>query len=354
MSHMRKILIVIFLIAIFSVAFLAWSSKSKTTLPVSQKTSSENISHGKSPEEEYIIVPYWTLSADVSTAPFDNLMYFGISATEQGIDTSEDGYKRLPEFIQNSEGKKTYLVVRMLNQDANMKILENKNAQKRIISESVRIAKENEMEGVVLDLEIQGIPFESFVSTITDFNKDFFTAVKGENLFFGTFIYGDAYFRARPFNISEIGKNVDSVFIMAYDFSKARGNPGPNFPLEEGNYGYSFKTMIQDFMSQVPKQKLTVVFGMFGYDWTIDKERRGKGQASAKSTLEFQKFITLCVSENSCKVKINNASETQITYEKESESHEIWFESENSVEKKIEYLRNQGINSIGYWAYSYF
>lgn len=331
-----------------------WSRNSVKESASTQKTASDTVVHGNSLKEEYIIIPYWTLNSDIVSTPYENLMYFGISATEQGIDKSEDGYKRLPEFIQNSQGKKTYLVVRMLDQDINMKVLENKNAQKQIISESVAIAKENGMKGVALDLEIQGIPFESFVSSISDFNKEFYIDVKKENLLFGTFMYGDAYFRARPFNISEIGKNADRVFIMAYDFSKARGNPGPNFPLEEADYGYSFKTMIQDFTSQVPKQKLTIVFGMFGYDWTIDEKGRGKGKTITRSTFEFQKFLTLCVSENSCTVNSNDASETKITYEKDLEKHEAWFENESSVKKKIDYLNSQGINSIGYWAYSYF
>lgn len=321
----------------------------------SSSPSSQKVSQDLSENAEYIITPYWNLDEDISSTPFENLMYFGIEADEDGINTEDDGYNNLSEFVTLSEGKKTYLIVRMLDNDSNMKVLDSKKIQENIVSESIELAQQNGFSGVVLDLEIQGIPFESFVSSITDFNNLYAQEVKRKGLIFGTFIYGDAYFRARPFNLSEIGKSADMIFVMAYDFSKARGNPGPNFPFDNvSTYGYSFKKMVSDFSNDVPKSKLTVIFGMFGYDWIIDEEGRGKKQAASKSTFEFQKFLTECVSSSTCKVQQDSSSEAQITYTKDSENHVIWFESEESVKKKIEYLRTQGINSIGYWAYSYF
>ncbi len=302
-----------------------------------------------------MIVPYWTLDEDVASTPFENVMYFGIEANEDGVNTKDEGYANLSDFVSLTESKKTYLIIRMLDRDSNLKMLDSKDTQEKIISESISVAQQNKFSGVVLDLEIQGIPFESFVSSITEFNTLYAEKVKRQGLTFGTFIYGDAYFRARPFNLSEIGKVTDKIFIMAYDFSKARGNPGPNFPFDDDStYGYSFKSMINDFSNDVPKSKLTVVFGMFGYDWIIDEEGRGKTQAVSKSTFEFQKFLTDCVSSTTCKTVKNSSSETQITYNKDFENHVIWFENEGSVKKKVEYLRSKGINSIGYWAYSYF
>ncbi len=346
----------VFVLIIFGLSIYFWYGQvaQKATYSNVASVPSKKISHSESVKEDYIIVPYWTLDNSVSSAPFDNLMYFGVSVDKSGVNVQEDGYKRLEDFKNNSQGKKTFLVVRMLDDEVNLDVLDDKTLQSEIISDAVKVAKEYNFSGIVLDFEIQGIPFEDFVKSITSLNADFAKGAHESDMIFGTFIYGDAYFRARPFDVGEIGKVVDRVYIMAYDFSKARGNPGPNFPLEKDTYGYSFKQMIADFATEVNKQKITVVFGMFGYDWTIDSEGRSKGQATAKSTLEFQKFLTLCVSQESCSISNNSANETKITYQTGQEKHVIWFEDSDSVSQKIKYLNSQGINSVGYWAYNYF
>ena len=144
---------------------------------------------------------------------------------------------------------------------------------------------------------------------------------------------------------------------MAYDFSKAKGDPGPNFPLNgEGKYGYDFKIMVHDFLDVIPKHKLTIIFGMFGYDWKIDEKGRGREQAISKSTIAFEKFMSTCAYKNTCVTKVDNQSaETNITYTSENkENHVIWFESFESVVRKKAFLTELDLRSVGYWAYSYY
>lgn len=45
----------------------------------------------------------------------------------------------------------------------------------------------------------------------------------------------------------------------------------------------------------------------------------------------------------------------QVTYQdKNSNQHIVWFEDEVSVKIKENYLINQDISRIGFWAHSYF
>lgn len=346
------------MLLVAAVVFLIYNNKPTSIKNDTSKTAGTTQNPGElnSPEEEYIFVPYWTISSDLADAPYDNLIYFGISADLEGIDKTDLGYKNMSEFIANTQGKETHLTVRMLDSDVNLEILDNKNLQEKVISQSIDIARENGFTGIILDLEIQGIPFESFVQSITDLNINFSKSARNNNLTFGTLIYGDAYFRARPYSVKEIAQNVDRVYVMAYDFSKARGNPGPNFPLSSKEvYGYDFKTMTVDYLKDVSAEKLTVVLGMFGYDWEIDNENRGIGIASSKSTLGFEKFMISCVDSNSCSVSVDpDSKETQIIHTQENKKHIVWFETSSSADRKIEFLKSSGVNSIGFWAYSFF
>jgi spore germination protein len=245
----------------------------------------------------------------------------------------------------------------MLDVDINLKILESEALQKDIIKETIEVAKQNSFQGVVLDLEMSSVLlFSDMTNDITHFVEIFSQEAKKNNLKFAMTIYGDTFYRKRSYDVKELAKHVDELLIMTYDFSKSYGEPGPNFPYQDdGTYGYDFQTMINDFSHIVSKDKLTVIFGMFGYEWVVNPDGKPLKRATSLSLNQIQqKFFPNCNLKN-CKVTTNNGLENQITFiDEDGKTHIIWYESERSVERKIEFLKEKGIGSIGYWAYGYY
>ncbi len=352
---MRKLIgLVLFIVVLFSSIWVFNSIKKVETQKRKNTVQSYN-PQKISPSENYIVVPYWTFPKDEVGTGYNTFLYFGIAANKSGIDENDSGFKNLRNFTTFVNGKNAYLVVRMLGSSENLDILKDKKTQEKIISDSVKIAKENNFSGIVLDLETQGLPFDNLMQKITAFNSDFRKKSHDNNLTFGTFIYGDVFYRVRPYDVENISKVVDRVYVMTYDFSKAKGDPGPNFPLDGKEvYGYDFKTMVSDFLKVVPSEKLTFIFGMFGYDWTVDEKGRAIGIAESKSTLGFEKFMTDCVDKNSCEVVTSKSYGAKITYKKDDENHHVWFETYASEKEKEAYLSSQDLRSIGFWAYSFF
>lgn len=306
-----------------------------------------------------IFVPYWSISGeelDVDT--YDELIYFGVTADKNGIDKKETGYTRIDSFLQRIDvSKKKVLCVRMLNNSLNSAILEDKNWQKTIISDAVFIAKENSFNGILLDFEISALSFPSVVKNITEFHRFFYQEVKKNNLLFSVAVYGDSFYRARPYDIQTISQNADRIYVLAYDFHKAREDPGPNFPLAgEEKYGYDLVRMLDDFKKVVDRQKLVIVFGMFGYDWKVDDENKALETASPLSFFALkQKFIDSCQLQDCVVARDIISSETKVQYVDDAGlKHMVWFEDEESVKKKKGYLKDKGIQSVGFWAYSYF
>lgn len=353
---MRKIIIflsVIFLI-IFAALFYRFSSGSVVSV---QKDSVQEIAdNSTSQKEEYIFVPYWTIDSDIASAPFDTLIYFGIEGSTDGINNSEAGHNGLEKFVEYAGVKDKLLTVRLLNFESNSAILKSEKIQGQIISDSIALSKKYGFNGIVLDLEMQGLPFESLINRITDFNKRFSDESHKNNLTFGTLIYGDVYHRIRPYDVKKIGDAVDRIYVMGYDFSKSRGNPGPNFPLAGADiYGYDFKTMVMDFKKEVPTSKLTFIFGMFGYEWMVDEKGKSVENGTAKTTLQMERMVTRCVTEKSCTVALDPLSqETKAEYTLDGKKYISFFETSESSQEKINYLKQQGLHSIGWWAYSYF
>ncbi|MDO8658325.1 MAG: glycosyl hydrolase family 18 protein [Candidatus Levybacteria bacterium] len=309
---------------------------------------------------KFIFVPYWTIEdgSDIGNDGFNDFVYFGITADKNGINKEGLGYKRLNIFSAFRTNKdNNFLSVVMTDSGINSLILEDKKTQENLINESIDIAKQYSFKGVVLDFEISALSFEKVIKDINSFYGLFYEKSKKKNLDFKITIYGDVFYRIRPYDLTYLSKNSDGVMIMAYDFHKSKGNPGPNFPLKgREKYGYDFENMINDFLKKVPKEKIEVVFGLFGYDWTVNEKNESIKNAKALSFNEIKnKFLGKCY-ERDCIIKRDDkSSETKITYKDENlENHIVWFEDMESVGAKIEYLKTKGINSVGYWAYSYF
>lgn len=305
----------------------------------------------------YLFVPYWAITGDDDFSGYDRLVYFGVPVNEKGIEKTDQGYTSVSTFVQEAGNKEKYLTIRMIDSQTNFAILKNKQAQATIIAQSITLAQKDGFQGIVLNIEVSALPFDSLVGQISNFNRAFYTAAKDAHLSYGVTAYGDSFYRVRPFDIAALGKNADRIFIMAYDFHKAKGNPGPNFPLGGSDtYGYDFEEMVSNFSDAAPSQKLTVVFGLYGYDWKVDDKDVAQDVASPLSLKQIQnQFLETCKAVTCSWKRDAQSAETELRYTDDNQQkHIVWFEDQESVKRKQDFLKRRGIGSSAYWAYSYF
>lgn len=335
--------------------FIFTRSEKKNNLP--------SISHNKitvqpavtfsSVKKTTIFVPYWSLEEKSPTkSEYDRSIYFGVTPTENGLNREEPGYQNIAKYNELFSTGQRLLAVRMTDSDLSLKILADKTAQDEIISETIKTALENNFSGITLDLELFSLFNKNVPEQINSFASGFYRASKQNNLYFAQTIYGDAFYRHRPYDVKSISDQADEIMIMAYDFSKSKGEPGPNFPLE-GNekYGYDIKAMIRDFLAVVPREKLSVIFGMYGYDWTVDDKKRPVKPAEVLTDNQIQqKYLDRCNNKNCKSTRDNFSQETNIV----SQNHIVWFEDLKSAQVKQDYLQSQGIGSFAFWAFGYF
>ncbi len=355
---MKKLVlvIVIFILIAASVIFLLLPQKPLKIANAVITPSPSPISI-VSKEQNALFIPYWTLSKTQISGNYDSVIYFGIAANEKGIDTKEAGYLNIHNFISLvPSGSKIILTIRMTNTSSNIQIFQNSLVEKSIINDSIALAKLNKFDGILLDLEHGAIGFDSVTKDVTDFSTEFAKKAKSSGLLFYQSLYGDTYYRVRPYDVKKIANASDGVMVMAYDLHKAGGDSGPNFPLKDNDDGYDFKKMISDFSKDVAINKLTVIFGLFGYDWKVDNKNRSTGEAQPLTDNEIEeKFLPKCIFKNCNIIHDKDSSETEITYiDKDGSNHIVWFEDQNSMNEKEKYLKTKGVNSTALWAWGYF
>ncbi len=357
---MKKLLIVLILLGAGIFFYMKKTSQPSPAI-LSEKNvpkSAQKVTPSNAEADKSVFIPYWTVASEKPLDEYEEAYYFGIEADTNGIKRDEIGYSRINQFLDKTQGiKRQILVVRMVDKEVNGEVSKDPEAQKKIAAESTQIAKEHKFDGVMLDFEISSISFEEVTNRTTNFYTIFSEEVKKVNLLFYSALYGDTYYRVRAYDVKKIGELSDKVVIMSYDFHKSRGNPGPNFPLDgRETYGYDFKQMIEDFMNDVPEEKLEVAFGMFGYDWKVDNEDKATTSGSPLSTSEITiNYIDSC-GQKKCKWERDRVSqEIKAEYiSQEDEQHIIWFEDNESTKRKKDYIQNIGISQVSYWAYSYY
>lgn len=335
----NKNLLVIILVFFIGYFFVNFKSKNNEVVKDFVKNKTSQIT--KTVEKPYVgkifnslFVPYWSLDSTSDINFYDRVIYFGILANEKGINKEEVGYKNLAKFSSlNFISSKKYLALRMLNTEENLKILKNINSINQIIKQTISIAKQNNFSGIVLDLEMSVLFGDDIIVQINEFSNSFYKESKQNNLNYSVALYGDVFYRKRPYDVSNLAKNSDEIMIMAYDFNKSIGEPGPNFP----------KEYFDEFINIIPLNKLTFIFGMYGYDWIVDDKDRPIKPAQSLSLNEIRNNHS-----NNC-----NGEKCEFT-DSDNRKHIIWYENEESVSKKIEYLKSRGVGSFAYWAAGYF
>ncbi|MDP3974408.1 MAG: glycosyl hydrolase family 18 protein [bacterium] len=335
----NKNLLIIILVFFIGYFFINFNVENKVIVKDSVKNKTSQIT--KTDEKPYVgkifnslFVPYWSLESDFNSNSYDRVIYFGISTNESGVNKEEVGYKNLEKFSSlNFINSKKYLTLRMTNTDDNLKILKDEKIIKKIIAESINIAKQNNFSGIVLDLELGVLFGDEIIDQINNFSNSFYKEIIKNNLKYSIAIYGDVFYRKRPYDVSSLAKNSDEIMIMAYDFHKNIGEPGPNFPSE----------YFDEFINKIPSNKLTIIFGMYGYDWIVDdKDRPIKPAQSLTLNQIKSKYSNYC-NEERCEFVDEN-----------KRRHIIWYENEESVSKKIKYLKTRGVGNFAYWAAGYF
>jgi len=307
-----------------------------------------------------VFIPYWSDEIREGNLSYDSYYYFGVRPTKEGEIDEDKGFEQIT-LVEDIPNKHKELVLRMLDASVNEVILKDKNVQKKLISEVKNILIKKSFSGLILDLEVPFTLQANKQNQITQFVQQMCTDVNSDYKSCSMLVYGDFFYRKRPYDLKKLAQYTDKILLMAYDFHKAGGESGPNFPLsrrsvneggpETADYGYDFKAMIQDTITLVPKEKIEVVFGMYGYDWTLNEQGTPLKIAQALSV----NSIKLKVESLKLKVENNEAKEKIIHYiDEEGRKHIIWYEDEESAQIKTKYLQEQGVSQISYWAYGYY
>lgn len=142
---------------------------------------------------------------------------------------------------------------------------------------------------------------------------------------------------AGAYEYDKLGKLVDRVIIMAYDYHWVNGPPGAIAPLPW------VQDVIDYALIKISPAKIYLGVPCYGYDWIINnKENSAQG-------LSFYQVMNIREKYNS-NLEWDQESQTPyLKYKNNKGKHEVWFENKNSILKKIDLVKKFQLQGAAFW-----
>jgi spore germination protein YaaH len=367
----------IFLLLATTALFTTHISPTKL-LPPTNNTVLHSLENGKKGYEVFGFAPYWTLDKldNVDFTILSTFAYFGIPVQADGnLNVSDTGYDQFKSdqataIFQKAHKYGTRVVVTITQMDNTeiMSLMDNLDAQKTAISQTVDLVKKRGIDGVNVDFEYVGDPGDDYRNKFSNFVKGLTEKMHQEvpHSKVTVSVYASSVKDRKIYNIAEIAKDTDGIFMMAYDFATAGSDAAmPTAPLhgyKEGQYWYDVASAVDDFLKVMPSNKLILGLPWYAYNYvvyspTIKAETRPyyswKGQpmtqtystasAITANTPGIENYQTGWDTYGQVGWKAYYVSQTGTW-------RMVFMDDQESLKIKYDFAKNKNLAGVGMWA----
>lgn len=137
------------------------------------------------------------------------------------------------------------------------------------------------------------------------------------------------------YDYAALAPHVDLVVLMAYDYHSKGSRPGPVAPVGWVRSAADYAT------SQLGPEKVVVGLPLYGYDWNLT--------AKTAASTRYSQIVELAAVPGAVS-SYDAASESgRLTYAKDGQAHEVWYEDARSLDAKLAVVRAAGVAGVGMW-----
>ncbi|OGC49348.1 hypothetical protein A3F07_02840 [candidate division WWE3 bacterium RIFCSPHIGHO2_12_FULL_38_15] len=332
----------------------------------------------------YGYLPYWSLG-QAKYFQYDKLTdisYFGLYINSNGSfrTLTEDGEpnpgydtwkndKNLNEIINKAKiyGTRFSLTVISHEDEASDKFLFCKICWDTLTDNLFIELESKKIKDVNLNFEYVELTdgktadkYTEFVSYINNKLKQKF----GEDQKLVVSTFADSLVKERVTKIPDIAFAADSIFIMGYDFHRPDSDKaGPVSPINgKGVHAeYDIETMLNDYLSYLPPNKLILGVPYYGYNWVVKEEKPYAERIPGSDEIGFSQPQTYSaimdtILEVKPAIKWDDLGKVPyFTYKSPStkSNREVYYENVESLKIKYELIKSKKLLGVGIWALGY-
>ncbi len=216
-------------------------------------------------------------------------------------------------------------------------VLKDPDLRARAISNLAATIKKNNLDGVNIDFEM--VPADD-KNNLTIFMKELAARLKPQGSIVSMDVFpkeNEANDVSVAYDYAELSKYVDKIMLMAYDNHGTWSDAGPiaDISWDERCLKYALQF--------IPKNKLYLGIGGYGYDWS------SKGAES----LDYQAITNLAEKFNAPILWDDKTKSPHLSYNgTDGVSHQVWFENSQSIGYKLDLMNKYDIAGIALWKLS--
>lgn len=212
-------------------------------------------------------------------------------------------------------------------------LISNKILRKKLISNIYTLLDRNDLKGINLDLETvkpdDRIYLNQFIRELSTklhrSKMELLIAMPpkdADNI--------PSYYNA--YDYKTIGKYVDKMFIMAYNWHWSGSPSGPIAPIQNVRNSLKYAVIV------VPRSKLLLGIPQYAYDWPITGEIRTGSAISTQIYIRKMKA-------KSTMIEMHQHQRFDII----GTQHEVWFEDPRSLLAKFHLVKEFKLAGLGCW-----
>lgn len=319
-------------------------------------------------------LPSWNAAKEVKvdTSNLTQLIYFGFGVNERGeiIQYGPDGnetlewvyfkspyFKKIREDAKNTNTKILVAIKSFDNKNID-DLIANPYTSEKFINQLIKLVKDNKLDGVNIDFEyFTDSNFPTF-KHLNAFFRKLSEKLKAENpnYIISADFNASAVASDPAYDMVKLGEVIDRIILMGYDYSTtASSQATPVAPLYSADGEASIDKSITSLKGRVDFDKVILAIPFYGYEWqTISNNFQSKTIPETGALATYGRITQLINSRNDIEINWDNKSLTPwINYSQSGANKQIYFENEQSIAKKLDYIKDKKLAGVGIWAIGY-
>jgi peptidoglycan-N-acetylglucosamine deacetylase len=208
------------------------------------------------------------------------------------------------------------------------RIITSPERRTRLINSIIKVLDKYRLNGVNIDFEDLDETTDEYMIS---FQKELYKELHNR----GYYVTQDIAPFNEDYNVAELEKYNDFLFLMGYDLHNATSAPGPIAPQ------YWIEAALGDLCRKVPSDKIVLCIAAFGYDWQSGYQ----GQ-----DVTFPEAITTALeSEGKIKFDNNNYNLNYSYYDENDKLHKVFFADAATAYNAIRTAADFETSGVSVW-----
>ena len=260
------------------------------------------------------------------------------------------------ELIKKAKEKNCKVLLTITNngrENTNQFLLNQSGQQSVLIDSVLNLVKTLNLDGV--DLNFENVDPKSG-KKMTAFVKKLSDAIKLSKLEYVFSLTLPKVNRNHFADLESLNRYVDLFVLRGYEFhTESSSKDGPISPLYAGDGQLSIEAMVNHYLaSDIDASKLLLGLPYYGAIWTSDNnELQNQNRSFIKSATYRQIKFAMHRDEHSPQYDSLSGSAYYIKQLESGKFEKTWFEDENTINNKLQWVINKGLGGVGIWALGY-